>query len=252
MQKLRMFRQLMLEDLKAKIPKNIDAYIDADTNGFPNQDSVSFEIEIEADLEKLELLRPTNSHDDEVFNSQLVFRVFENITPELARDERLWAYVTHYHALKYASQRWPIKKDSEAAHRFINSHFFAQTKRNVERDNAISRLWWMAFIAKKATTGTLFENLDAFLRFSDVRANIIERPTTGRSRKVLSAVLVKLRAANEEYKKDKNSKGLFDRATFRKFMSEVNALGGYVLLDALPEKKIDDAFSELAVEASKE
>ena len=184
MEKIRLIRQTHLDDLKLDIMKNTPAYMNSDTSQFPHIQSVSFEIELEADLASLSKLRPTKEHKDEVFNCILVWKALSNITPELARDERLWTYLTHYHALAYSTKRWPPIDETKKTHNFIKNHFFAQTKRNVERDNAISRLWWMAFIANKAESGTLKENLDALLAFSDVRANIIERPTTGRSKKV--------------------------------------------------------------------
>lgn len=43
----------------------------------------------------------------------------------LARDERIWVYLTHTTLLSYARTRWPIPEDNEKAVKHIKSHFFA-------------------------------------------------------------------------------------------------------------------------------
>ena len=244
MKNVRIMRQAHLEELKSNIEKNIAAYKSKDSSLFPDPEAISFEIEVEADLDQLDKLRPSNSHEDEVANCLTVFCALKNLTPELARDERLWAFITHYHTLEYAVKRWPIVESDKGVSNFILSHYFAGTKRGAERDNAISRLWWMAYIANKAATGSLEDNLDALLQFFDVRAQIIERPTVSRSNRVLTAILEKLRDAHKVYKKN-GTKGIFERKTFRELMKKVNAIGGYIVLDALAQHQVGKLINEL-------
>jgi Family of unknown function (DUF6339) len=83
------------------------------------------------------------------------------------------------------------------------------------------------------TKGLSFEDaLTCLLYQSDVRASIVERPTTSQNVHVFSAILRKL---NESYRADKQ---LFERNFFRPFMKELNVIGGVKLLAALPEISI--------------
>jgi hypothetical protein len=85
---------------------------------------------------------------------------------------------------------------------------------------------------------TLADALTSLLYQYDVRANIIERPTTSQSTPILSAILNKL---NESYKGDK---ALFERENFRAFMKKLNLQGGVMLLEALDEDEIGHIVDE--------
>ena len=249
MSKLRLIRLSHLEALKSNIGKNLEGYRNADMSVFPDPQQISFEIDIDGDLDALADLLPSRSHEHEVENCLTVFKSFSGISPELARDERLWVYVTHYHALTHATSRWPIPEADEDAHKTISTHYFAGTKRSIERDNVISRLWWMAYIASKAKSGSHRSNLDALLQFSDVRAAVVERPTVSRSSSLLTAVLERLRDAHIHYQ-ETGEKGLFDRHTFRALMKQLNSVGGHVLLDCLEQSQLHTFLSKMITESS--
>jgi Family of unknown function (DUF6339) len=67
----------------------------------------------------------------------------------------------------------------------------------------------------------------------------VERPTTSQATGLFGAILRRLVAS---YKGKKN---LFERATFRKLMMEVNSVGGYKLLDCLPSKTVEAIVDQL-------
>ena len=75
-----------------------------------------------------------------------------------------------------------------------------------------SRLWWMANLCNRVESLTLNEALTAFLYQTDVRANIIERPTTSQSIPVFSSIVRIL------YKSFQGDKRLFKRKIFRPFI----------------------------------
>ena len=81
--------------------------------------------------------------------------------------------------------------------------------------------------------------LQAFLLRSDVRANIIERPTVAQSSNLFSALLKAL------IKSASGKKALFERAAFRKLMVELNSIGGFRLLDGLPENELSRILDEV-------
>lgn len=163
-----------------------------------------------------------------------MFSALPEMTPYLARDDRFWIYLTHVDLLAYSRKRWPIPDDDEKAVSHIRTHFFVNGVRGIERDNAASRIWWIAQISSQCQTLPLKEALECFLFRSDVRANIIERPTTAQNQLILSAILGKL---NESYHGDQR---LFNREIFRNFMVELNLIGGVSLLDSLSKATIDN------------
>ena len=172
-----------------------------------------------------------------------MFHALGSISNYLARDERLWVYLSHTYLLDYARIRWPIPSGDAEAIKHIETHYFCVGARGVERDNVASRLWWMASLCNRAVGMSLDEALTCFLHQSDVRASIIERPTTSQNVRVFTAVLVKL---HESYRADKS---LFDRAKFRAVMKGINLMGGVKLLGALPDKKVMSILEDCIAQA---
>ena len=79
---------------------------------------------------------------------------------------------------------------------------------------------------------TLERSLTAFLFQSDVRANIVERPTTSQNVSLLSAVVQKL---DQSYQ---GNKELYNREKFRSVMKDLNLQGGIKLLEVLEDAEI--------------
>ena len=94
------------------------------------------------------------------------------------------------------------------------------------------RLRWMSSICSKVEGMSLERSLTAFLFQSDVRANIVERPTTSQNVSLLSAVVQKL---DESFRGDKE---LYNRERFRAVMKDLNLQGGTKLLEVLDDAEI--------------
>src|SRR3546814_4359590 len=107
---------------------------------------------------------PSGADDFEVENCLAVHEYLEALSPYEARDERLWSYLTHTSMLQYTRARWPIPSDDDKAVPHIETHFFARTNRQIERDNAVSRLWWMAHLCTKSEEHT--SELQSLMRIS--------------------------------------------------------------------------------------
>ena len=161
-----------------------------------------------------------------------------NLTHFHARDARLWVYLTHTVLLPYSRARWVIPADNEAAIKFIKDHFFCIANRGVERNNAASRLWWLAALCNRTQGLGLKDALTTLLYQSDVRASIVERPTTSQCLNIFSAILRKL---HESYHADKK---LFERSLMREAMKKLNLAGGVKLLGALPEQQLNALVAE--------
>ncbi len=233
MSKILLMREALVYDLTREIEQNLEKYRAGDFQYLVSDSSNFIETDYEANDEELAKIKVIDGDFNEVQCCLGTFNGLPNISAYLARDQRLWVYLTHIVLLDYTRQRWPIPQDKQKAIAHIKKHFFASGARGVERDNAISRLWWMASICSKVEGLTLEKSLTAFLYQSDVRANIVERPTTSQNVVLLSTVIKKL---DQSFNGDKE---LYGREKFRTVMKELNLQGGIKLLEVLEPKEVE-------------
>jgi hypothetical protein len=233
--KARYLRRATLEELRDAVPDNIEIYRSGSFQYLDTDFTKFFAAGLDVDEVCIDSFRPPDPGQYfEEDNCLACYGALPGLTPYEARDERLWAHLTHTRLLKYTRQRWPIPMEDAVAVPHIRQHFFAKDKRAIERDNAASRLWWMAYLCQRIPQLSLPDALQVLLYRSDVRANIIERPTASQSIAVFSAVVKKLHASYIAEKK------LFERSVFRPFMIRINSIGGIKLLDCMSEKQITE------------
>ncbi|TPN02782.1 hypothetical protein FKO01_49190 [Mesorhizobium sp. B2-3-3] len=238
--KARYLKVSALEDLRANIPSNLETYRTGSFAFLESDTTFSFGHEIEIDVDLLaELKPPSVGRYFEPQNCAILYSALRELSPYEARDERFWAYLSHTVLLKHGRDRWPIPPDDKEAAKHIAQHFFARDKRQIERDNVGSRLWWMAHLCARVESLDQKEALEAFLYRSDVRANLIERPTTSQATALFGALLGKLVLSY------KGERTLFERNTFRRLMMEINSVGGYKLLDCLSTENVDAIVSNI-------
>lgn len=239
---LRYFKEDALTDLRGSIKDNLARYrTDGFDDYFVDLEGAKRKLKGRYGLARLKQLKVPSKNGGlfEPENSGLVFSALAKLKPMQAREERIWAYLCHFDCLKYMRLRWPIPKDDEEAVKHIRTHFFASTARAIERDNGISRLWWMGFIASRARGISAGQALKMLMYKADVRANIIERPTTSASVPVFSAILRHLQ------KSFRGKKLLHEREYFRPFMKEVNSVGGVRLLHSLNSSDLDKVMDNI-------
>lgn len=232
--KARLLRTVALGDLRDAIATNLDAYRSGSFDYLTSDPAFTFEYEAEVDTGALTALRPPEGKQFyDVENCRVMHAAFLNISAYAARDERLWSYLSHSVLLEHARLRWIIPNDDDAAIKHIAKHWFARDKRQIERDNVGSRLWWMGHLCARIENADQDMALRAFLFRSDVRANLVERPTVSQSVGLFSAIVRRLVKSLE------GKRALFERLTFRRLMIEINSVGGYRLLDCLADSEID-------------
>lgn len=236
--KARFFKEKYLKELELNIAENLELYRTGNFDFQANNTDNYFEASFDVDEVKLKSLLPSNKNEAEVQNCMLIFEAMQNLTHFHARDARLWVYLTHTVLLPYSRARWTIPADNEAAIKFIKDHFFCIANRGVERNNAASRLWWLAALCNRTQGLNLKDALTTLLYQSDVRASIIERPTTSQCLNIFSAILRKL---HESYHSDKK---LFERSIMREAMKKLNLAGGVKLLGVLPEQQVNVIVAE--------
>ena len=147
--KARFFKEKYLKELELNIAENLELYRNGNFDLVTNNTDNYFEVAFEVDEAKLKSFLPSNKNDAEVENCMLIFESMQNLTHFHARDARLWVYLTHTFLLPYSRARWVIPADDDAAIKFIKDHFFCITNRGIERNNAASRLWWLAALCNR-------------------------------------------------------------------------------------------------------
>jgi hypothetical protein len=232
--KARFLRERALEALRGDIENNLERYRKGDFEYLARNLAYYFETPIDIDEVKLRTVQePADGNEFDAENSLTVGNAMGTLGAYQAGDERLWAYLTHTLMLGYTRARWPIPEGNEQARKHIENHFFGKSLRGRERDNAVSRLWWFHHVASRTDGLATDKALEVLLFQSDVRANLLERPTTAQSIPVFSAVMAKL---SDSYAGKQN---LFVRNTFRTLMIKLNGVGGHNLLDVKTKKSIE-------------
>jgi hypothetical protein len=241
--KLRLVRERTVAELQSNIMNNLGRYRAGNFDHLLIDPSLSFEGEIEFIESEVSALKAPKEKDKfEAHNCSVMLRALPKLTPYQAADERVWVMLSHTSLLSHARERWPIPKNDADAIHYISTHFFARNARQLERNNVGSRLWWMGHLCSRVKGIPLNTSLEVLLYKSDVRANIVERPTTAQGVPLFAGLIRRLE------KSYKGPKKLFERRVFRKLMAKLNGIGGYKLLDALDAKAIEHLIDRTILE----
>lgn len=239
-----LFKESSVKTLFDSVEHNLDLYRSGSFEHLLDDTSLFLASSCKMDEEEALLVDCTADDHNEVNCCLSIVKCLNSVSSYLARDERLWTRLAHIEFLNYSRTRWEIPSDNAKAVDHIKKHFFAKGVRGIERDNAISRLWWMATICSKVNGLPLEKALEAFLHQSDVRANIIERPSTSQNPTVLSAVVNKLSSSLV------GNQALYEREKFREVMKRLNLEGGTRLLEALDSEEIQLVVDKIATEVA--
>ncbi len=239
----RLLKAVSLEQLRASILINLELYRSGSFDFLEADPSFWFEHNVEIDVEAFSLLQAPGGGDyHEVENCKIVYSALKELSPYDARDERFWAYLSHTALADHARRRWPIPTGDAEAVAHIAKHWFARDKRQVERDQVGSRLWWMGHLCARVDDVNPDLALRALLFRSDVRANLVERPTVSQSVNLFGAIVKRLAHSFC------GNQALFERRAFRTLMMEVNSVGGYRLLDCLPALEVERLLDSIIAE----
>jgi hypothetical protein len=187
----------------------------------------------------------SQSENNDSINCALMLKALPSLSPANATDDRLWVTLSFGHFSEYVHKRWPfrISEENKLTNHVIN-HWFAKGPRGRMRDNGVSRLWWMGYIASKVPDMEMNSVFDLLFANSDYRSSLLERTGSSNALSVLVAVL---KISNEFF-----IKGIpYEREKFRDFMREVNFLGGRRNLAAMSHTDLIDLFRPLYSQAYK-
>lgn len=230
--KLRYVSEQVVEGLRGGIAENMDRYCSGDFVDLSRELNWGIELNsVKVDPERLTELDPSsNSSELDIKNSLVVYGALDGLTPNIARDERIWVRLCHVECLDYARTRWGIPDSAESAVPHIEKHFFARTLTQTRDDNALSRLWWLAYIAHETCPEDPEFVLNNILKSADIRMNTIERALTGARVPLMAGIVRALDSEPWLSEAEKN---------FRKYMKVLNREGGGMLFETWKEAQVD-------------
>jgi len=176
----------------------------------------------------------------DIENSLVLHKALTNMTPALAREERIWVRLAHVECLEYSRKRWLSNVAGEQLDSQVKLHMFAPTRNSIRDDNALSRLWWNFHIATIADPNEPEEALRLILKTSDIRSNLVERPWTAARVPLVRAIIRAMR---------RNDWIASNQPAFRHFMKILNRDGGGILFEVLSELEADRFMDSCATRA---
>lgn len=176
----------------------------------------------------------------------------KDFDPDLATDERIWVALCHTEGKDFVSNRWLksyMTKEQKIAS--IKQHFFARGNRSFERLNALSSIWWWAYIATRHAPEDKAKTIETFCRLTDVRSQILDRTSISRGNNTLVGVIKCIeRKLSEEpnttFFTRKKNKGN-NPALYRDWFSKINRWGGRKFTESFSSDELADIFYELMV-----
>ena len=180
-------------------------------------------------------------------NALILFQELRGISPKIARDERVWCALSHLYGNDFIWRRHVKGTADETLSRTLQTRYFCRANgkyRGFERDNALSRLWWWAFMSSRVESLTHAEALEALLESTDFRDTIVGRPTTSIIPQVFEALIViylreKNADPNSTFFSRKKPQGNGE-PPYRKFAKLINRHGGRTLYDTMGVEELVD------------
>ena len=151
---------------EVKSPSNKLELIDRYKNGEPFIFSDEDLIETSIIFNKEDVLKSLDFDSElrDYNSSKAIYLSLKDIPVRAAADKRLWATLTHRELWPYISKRWPFMDDQDKALNNIHQHWlFKFSDRTAFTRNAISRLWWAAYL-----TYSPWEKEESLKVFQDV------------------------------------------------------------------------------------
>ena len=225
-----------LKELRSSIDRNLDRYEGSGFGDLIRDPGWAIDLEQAIDLSGLEALDGSDNHAAaDLKNTKIVEAVLGSLTPSLANEERIWVRLSHVEAFVYSRDRWvSSQKTIDTKTASIATHLFAETQTRIRDHNAISRLWWNAYVVKRCYPKDFSRGLELLLTRADVRNNIVERFWLTGRRHLAAGVFRKM---------DSDPRALKSEESFREFMKALNFLGGGIVFETLTESQIDGFLS---------
>ena len=132
-------------------------------------------------------MNPRNDYE----SAKAVYKALMKLTPLQASDPRLWTYLTHVDLYEYMTQRWSdIITGETNKSEYIIDHWFIKTpSQQCLMRNAVSGLWWAAYLSYDDSRTDPFELTKVFYKDLDLPTRTIGTYRIGRHKEAVKGVL---------------------------------------------------------------
>lgn len=211
------------------IEEHLDRYVEGNFLDLEETGDWRILLSTRADLDALAQLDPSGTPEAEAANSRIVGNALSDLTPSLARENRIWIRLSHVEALEYGRHRWLAVRPEHVA-RNVRLHFFAPTWNACRDDHAISRLWWNWRIATLLMPEDPEAALAIILERADIRLNFVERARAA-ARLPLARAMLRALIDNPDVRQSERA--------FREFMKAINFNAAGQTFEALRPDQIE-------------
>jgi hypothetical protein len=184
------------------------------------------------------LVKPNGEIENDAAATRLIYQWLSRLDPTQAGDERLWVFLTHVTFSDYTHRRWLAGLTrAESPQDVVEERwFFRGEGLRTKVHNALSRLWWFAHLTYDAQRSDPFELTDTLLSLQDLQTAFVER-SIGACRPLLVAALEAYR--RRDLLADVPRRG----PIIREWAKALRLHGGAFLLDAIPQKRLENVAS---------
>lgn len=223
----------IVNELSNGVKNNLSRYKKGDFSDLSENNGWGIELKsVSLDTGILQDLEGASGAEVEFRNSNRVYGALKGMTPYLASEDRIWTRLTHVECLEYSRKRWLSEKDEDSPMtKKIKAHFFAGTLPKIRDDNAVSRLWWNAYISRICYPEDPELALKLIVSKADIRSNFVERSWITSRVKIAGGII---RAMN------KNPWVIEKEENYRVFMKTINKYGGGKLFEIMSDYMIDE------------
>lgn len=183
-------------------------------------------------------------------NAFIILNGLVNFNPYLATDERVWVALCHTEGKDFVRKRWIkpyMTKEKKIAS--IKQHFFAKGNRSFERQNALSSIWWWAYIATRHDPSDKAQAIETLCRLTDVRSQIFDRTSISRGGNTFAGLLkcierkFKEEPDNTFFTRKKNSGN--KPGLYKEWFSKINRWGGRKFTESFSSDELSTIFYDL-------
>ncbi len=242
-----------LKYLYVNCSKYLDTYRNPDANfekilqnaGFTNYRepvSVRFTRSLKLDIPNRVIPRYAELGAIEFYN------VLEGMSPRLATDPSLLAYINHFYLHKYGLKRWNVSDDDKKAVKNIHQHWFSYDGkfRSICEQNLAGRTWWIAhtsLMAAHASNGMLASEqiLEMFVHTAEYYHRTMQSELLS-NYNIMAECLLALFNANSQL--GMNSQ--ISTGQYLEMLAAVNREAGGKLLDALERSDLREIVTRVA------
>ncbi|HAT4198986.1 TPA: hypothetical protein I9003_001364 [Clostridium perfringens] len=198
-------------------------------------------------IKDIELVNPKEKSTDTDFeNAKILYEALkDNISIDLATDNRFWCYLTHGVFWRYMTKRWSLEglDEKKAKSRILDRYLMKNSGDKALLRNQLSKLWWIVYTTYDETLLDPYEYTRFFLGKSDLQVGLMER-TFSRNPNLTKGVIRAIKKYSDEFRSP-------NRDELRALLKELNGLGGVKVLDLLDAEYIYNFTKDILSELNK-